>query len=187
VDEQRNCKQAARSASQDGAQATTLAYLSGGSRVRAFEDEESYVEAAAKALGLQIIVVEARSESDLEAAFASLVQRGAGALIVGVAPHLLSNRREIVGLAVRQKIPAIYPFSIYTFGGGLMSYGADMAGNLRQVGVDYVGRILKGANPADLPIQQPTRFPLTINLKTAKALGLEVSPNLLQLADEVIE
>ena len=168
-------------------QATTVAFLSGGPASRQFEDEEGDVIAAANALKLQIIVVEARSESDIEAAFASLVQRGAGALIVGVVPHFSFNSRKIVGLAARHKIPAIYPFRIYVRGGGLMSYGTDPVDNLRRVAVDYVGRILKGANPADLPIAQPTKFPLAISLKTAKTLGLEVPSTLLVQADEVIE
>jgi ABC-type uncharacterized transport system substrate-binding protein len=165
-------------------QATTVAYLSGGPRR---DDEETDLVAAASALGLQIIVAEARNESDIEAAFASLVQRGAGALIVGTVPHFTFNGRKIVGLADHNKIPAIYPFRNYVGGGGLMSYGANMTDNLRRVAVDYVGRILKGANPADLPITQPAKFPLTINLKTAKTLGLEIPSTLLVQADEVIE
>jgi putative tryptophan/tyrosine transport system substrate-binding protein len=123
-------------------QATTVAYLSGGPG--RFDDEEADLVAAANALGLQIIVAEARSESDIEADFASLVQRGAGALIVGVVPHFTFNRRKIVGLADHNKIPAIYPFRAYVGGGGLMSYGANMTDNLRRVAVDYVDRILKG-------------------------------------------
>ncbi len=165
-------------------QATTVAYLSGGPRR---DDEETDLVAAASALGLQIIVAEARNESDIEAAFASLVQRGAGALIVGTVPHFTFNGRKIVGLADHNKIPAIYPFRNYVGVGGLMSYGANMTDNLRRVAVDYVGRILKGANPADLPITQPAKFPLTINLKTAKTLGLEIPSTLLVQADEVIE
>ncbi len=165
-------------------QATTVAYLSGGPRR---DDEETDLVAAASALGLQIIVAEARNESDIEAAFASLVQRGAGALIVGTVPHFTFNGRKIVGLADHNKIPAIYPFRNYVGGGGLMSYGANMTDNLRRVAVDYVGRILKGANPADLPITQPAKFPLTINLKTAKTLGLEIPSTPLVQADEVIE
>jgi putative tryptophan/tyrosine transport system substrate-binding protein len=167
-------------------QVTTVAYLSGGPRFR-FDDEEADLVAAANALGLQIIVAEARSESDIEAAFASLVQRGAGALIVGVVAHFTFNSRKIVGLADHNKIPAIYPFRNYVRGGGLMSYGANMTDTLRQVAVDYVGRILKGANPADLPIAQPTKFPLTINRKSAKTLGLEIPSTLLVQADEVID
>ena len=168
-------------------QATTVAFLSGGPLSRRFEDEEADVVTAAKALELRIIVAEARSESDIEAAFASLVQRGAGALIVGAVPHFSFNSRKIVELAARHKIPAIYPFPIYLRGGGLMTYGADMEDNIRRVAVDYVGQILKGANPANLPIRQPTKFLLTINRKTANMLGLEVPATLLVQADRVIE
>jgi putative ABC transport system substrate-binding protein len=167
--------------------ATTVAFLSGGPLSRRFEDEGADVVAAAKALGVQVIVAEARSESDIEAAFRSLVQRGAGALIVGSVPHFSFNSGKIVELAARHKIPAIYPFPIYLRGGGLMTYGADLKDNLRRVAVDYVGRILKGANPADLPIEQPTKFLLTINLRTAKRLGLEIPSTLLIQADRVIE
>jgi putative ABC transport system substrate-binding protein len=159
-------------------QATTVAFLSGAQASRRFEDEEADVIAAANALKLQIIVSEARSETDIEAAFASFVQRGAGALIVGsFGPQLSFNSRKIVGRAVRHKIPAIYPYPFYVRGeGGLMSHGADPLDNVRRVAVDYVARILKGVNPADLPIAEPTKFSLVINLKTAKTLGLEV-PN----------
>ena len=128
----------------------------------------------ASALGWQAIVVEARSDRDFEQAFATIVQRQAEALIVGVVPHFTYNSNRIVALAERYKIPTIYPFRIYVVRGGLMSYDADQLDLVRQVGVDYVGRILKGAKPSDLPIRQPTKFELVINLKTAKALGLEV-------------
>jgi putative tryptophan/tyrosine transport system substrate-binding protein len=170
-------------------QTTTVAFLSGGQASRRFEDEEADVVAAANALKLQIIVVEARTGTDIEAAFASLVQLGAGALIVGsFGPQLSLNSRRIVGLAARHKIPAIYPYPFYVRGdGGLMSYGTDALDNVRRVAVDYVARILKGANPADLPIVEPTKFPLVINLKTAKTLGLEVPNTLFIQADEVIE
>jgi putative ABC transport system substrate-binding protein len=115
-------------------QATTVAYLSGGPAYRRFEDEEPEVVAAANVLKLQIVVVETRSESDIEAAFASLVQRGAGALIVSSTPPYFSfNSRKIVGLAARHKIPAIYPYQNYVRDGGLMSYGTDLLDNLHQV------------------------------------------------------
>jgi putative ABC transport system substrate-binding protein len=168
-------------------QATTVAFLSGGPPSQDSSMSEADVVAAANALKLQIIVVEARSESDIEPAFASLVQRGAGALMVGIAPHLTFNNRKIVGLAARHKIPAIYPFRFSTRIGGLMSYGDDDVDGQRRVAFDYVARILKGANPGDLPIAQPTKFPLVINLKTAKTLGLEVPSTLFIQADEVIE
>jgi putative ABC transport system substrate-binding protein len=115
------------------------------------------------------------------------VQRQAEALIVGVVPHFTYNNHRIVELAERYKIPTIYPFRFYVFRGGLMSYDADSGGVLRQVAIDYVGRILKGAKPGDLPVRQPIKFELVINLKTAKALGLTVPVTLLTIADEVIE
>ncbi len=168
-------------------QATTVAYLSGGPQFLKFENEASSVLEAAGALGQQVIVVEARSDGDIEAAFATLVQRQAGALMVGVVPHFTYNSNKIVALAARHKIPAMYPFPIYAFRGGLMSYGADVLGMLRQVGRDYVSKILKGAKPADLPLQRPNKFELVINLKTARTLGLDVPDQLLALADQVIE
>jgi putative ABC transport system substrate-binding protein len=168
-------------------QATTVAYLSGGPGFLRFDNEASSVIGAAGALGRQVIVVEARSDGDIEAAFANLVQRQAGALIVGVVPHFTYNSNKIVALAARHKIPAMYPFPVYAFDGGLMSYGADVLGTLRQVGRDYVSKILKGAKPSDLPIQRPNKFELVINLKTAKALDLDVPSTLLALADKVIE
>jgi putative ABC transport system substrate-binding protein len=168
-------------------QAKTVSYLSGGPSSRKFEDEAGNVLEAANALGLQVVVVEAKSDRDLEPAFATIVQRQAGALIVGVVPHFTYSSTRIAGLAERYKIPTIYPFRLYVMRGGLMSYDADPLDLIRQVGVDYVGRILKGAKPADLPVQQPTKFELVINLKTARALGLDVPPSLLARADEVIE
>jgi putative tryptophan/tyrosine transport system substrate-binding protein len=163
-------------------QATTLAFLTGPQA-----NEAEKMSAAARALGLRVAVVQAHDEDDFALSFATMAKRNVEALIVGVVPHFTYNSKKIVELAARHKIPAIYPFSNYTFGGGLMSYGADMAGNLRYVGINYVARILNGANPADLPIQQPTKFPLIINLKTARALDLEIPRTLLALADVVIE
>jgi len=168
-------------------QAKTVAFLSGGPSTLKFEDETSNVLEAASALGLEAVVVEAKSDRDLEQAFATIVQRQARALIVGVVPHFTYSSTRIVRLAERYKIPTIYPFRSYVTRGGLMSYDADLLDLVRQVSVDYVGRILKGAKPGDLPIRQPTKFEFIINLKTAKALGLEVPPTLLARADEVIE
>jgi putative ABC transport system substrate-binding protein len=168
-------------------QAKTVAYLSGGPSTLKFEDEASNVVEVASALGWEVVVVEARSDRDFEQAFATIVQRKAGALMVGVVPHFMYNGNRIVGLAERYKIPTIYPFRIYVVRGGLMSYDANQLDLIRQVGVDYVGRILKGAKPGDFPIRQPTKFELVINLKTAKSLGLEFPPIMLARADEVIE
>jgi hypothetical protein len=130
------------------------------------------------------VILEARNEFDIDAALATLVKSGAGALVVG--PYVLFStyRNKIVELAARHKI---YPHRYYADAGGLMSYDADVRALSRLIGSLYVAQILKGDKPADLPVQQPTKFELVINLKTAKALGLTVPPRLLALADEVIE
>jgi putative tryptophan/tyrosine transport system substrate-binding protein len=167
-------------------QTTTVAYLSAGSTMM-FEEEVSNMRAAARALGRQVIVLEARNDQEVEPAFATLVQRSAGALIVGVAPYLEYSDNKILAAAALHKIPAIYPHRGWVFRGGLMSYGANAQTFLRQLGVHYVGRILRGTMPADLPVQRPNKFEFVINLKTAKALGLEVPPTVLARADEVIE
>jgi putative tryptophan/tyrosine transport system substrate-binding protein len=167
-------------------QATRVAFLAGPSRSRMFEEQTSEIREAAQALGREIIVLEGRSDFEFETAFETLVQRGAGALLVGVFPWLHEGRRKILTLAAYHKIPAMYPFSVYTFDGGLMSYGVGR-GTFRQVGFHYVGQILKGAKPNDLPVQQPNKFEFVINLKTARTLGIDVPDQLLALADEVIE
>jgi putative tryptophan/tyrosine transport system substrate-binding protein len=166
--------------------ATTVAYITD-PEARDSEVPARGTLAAARTLDLQAIILEARNELDIDAAFATLVERRAGALIV--APHVLFERhdKKIVELAARNKIPAIYPDRDFTVAGGLMSYNADTEAAFRQIGSFYVAQILKGAKPADLPVQQPTKFELVINLKTAKALELEVPPTLLAIADEVIE
>ncbi|MGB6511102.1 MAG: ABC transporter substrate-binding protein, partial [Xanthobacteraceae bacterium] len=144
------------------------------------------VEAAAQKSGQPIIVLDVANSSDIETAFNTIVQRGAGAVLVGPGAFLTSKRQLLIDLAARYRLPALYPLRDSAVAGGLISYGADLVDAYRQVG-DYVGRILKGAKPADLPVQQPTKFNLVINLKTAKALGLDIPPTLLALADEVIE
>ena len=165
-------------------QATTVGFLSVSSYLAFYEDQKSQILAAARALGRQVIILETRSDLDYEAAFKTLVQREAGALIVG--PFAFRNTNEILTLAARYKIPTIYPRRDYVEAGGLMSYAADYADTFRQAGV-YTGRILAGAKPADLPVMLATKFELVINRKTAKALGLEISPTLLATAHEVIE
>jgi putative ABC transport system substrate-binding protein len=143
-------------------------------------------EAAGRAIGRQILVVTAVTESDIDAAFAKIVQAGAGALFVGAGAFYSQARRQIVALAARHGLPASYPLRESVLDGGLMSYGADVLDAYRRTGV-YVGRILKGEKPADLPVELPTKIELVINLATAKALGLTVPVTLQLAADEVIE
>ena len=144
------------------------------------------VREAARAKGVQLQILKASSESEIVAAFASLVQHQAGALVVGTDPFFTSRLDQLVALASHHAVPAIFPRREFAAAGGLISYGASRGAALRQVGT-YVGRILKGTKPADLPVQQPTTFELVVNLKTAEALGLTVPPSILARADEVIE
>ena len=141
---------------------------------------------AARRLGLEPLVVYAGAEGELDAAFASLKERNVSAVLIGYDPAIVGWSRSTTALAARYAIPAIYMFRVEVANGGLMSYGPDLVDVSRQAGA-YAGRILKGERPADLPVMQPTKFELVINLKTAKALGLAVPPSLLVRADEVIE
>jgi len=151
-----------------------------------FQSDVPDIRAAADALGERLEVLTASTESDLETVFVTMVQHRIGALILVPDPFLISRGEQLVRLAARYAVPAIYPSSVFTDLGGLMSYGSDLLDLGRQLG-SYVGKILKGAQPADLPIQQSTKVELVINLKTAKVLDLTIPATLLARADDVIE
>jgi putative tryptophan/tyrosine transport system substrate-binding protein len=146
----------------------------------------SYMQAAARDIGQRFMVLNASSEREIDGAFAALAQKRSGALIVSTDPFLVSRFHQIVVLAAYLKIPTIYDRREYVAAGGLISYGTHLSEAFSQIGV-YAGKILKGAKPSTLPVMQPTKFDLVINLKTAKALGLAIPDQLLALADEVIE
>ena len=150
------------------------------------ETETRTVKSAAGTTRQQILVLHASNESEIDSAFATLAQQHAGSLLVQVDPFLIIQRDKIITLAARYALPAIYGLNEFAMAGGLMSYGASLADVFRQLG-RYGGKILNGAKPADLPVQQSVKVPLVINLKTANALGLTVPPSLLARADEVIE
>ncbi len=144
------------------------------------------LEDAARVKGRQLLVLDASHEKDFGSAFASLARSNAGALVVTSDPLFLDRRERLVALAAQYSLPTVYAWRAFVAAGGLMSYGINLAGEYRKVGM-YIGKILSGERPTDLPVQQPTRFELVINLKTAKALGLAVPQTLLIRADEVIE
>ena len=144
------------------------------------------MQEAASAKGLQLDILMASTESEIDAAFETLVQQHTGALVVGGDTFFANRLDQIVALAVHHAVPAVYELREAVAAGGLISYGPSRSGSWHQVGT-YVGKILKGAKPADLPVQQPTTFELVVNLNTAKALGLTVPQTILQLADEVVE
>jgi putative tryptophan/tyrosine transport system substrate-binding protein len=159
-------------------EATTIGYLVGENQT-----DNGELLTAAQDLGRQLIILECRDVSDFEKAFGTMIERRAGAVVVRPFPLAFDNRNKILALAEHHKIPASYTQAIYVYEGGLMSYGP----LIDRLVIQYIARILKGAKPADLPIQQPTDFRLVINLKTAKALGLKIPPALLVQADQVIE
>jgi putative tryptophan/tyrosine transport system substrate-binding protein len=143
-------------------------------------------QAAASAIGRQIEVLTASTNRDIDLAFASLVRKQADALLVAPGVLFANRRVQLTTLAARHAVPAIYFDRQFAEAGGLMSYGANISDVMRQLGI-YTGRVLRGEKPADMPVMQPTKFELVINLQTAKTLGLEIPPTLLARADEVIE
>ncbi len=150
------------------------------------QHEIEQIREAARSLGIKLAILEVKSRDDIDAAFAGLHQSDAGGVIVMASPLFVANRERLVNLAARNAIPAIYPFPSFVKAGGLMSYGDDLTDAFRQTGI-YAGRILKGERASDLPVVQPSKFELVINLKTAKALGVNVPSKLMTLADDVIE
>jgi putative ABC transport system substrate-binding protein len=166
--------------------ATIVALLVNPTNRKLTETTTSDAQAAARTLGLQLHVVTASSPSEIDTAFATLVQQGAGALVVSADALFASQREQIVAAAARHTVPTMYSIREAAAAGGLVNYATSITDGYRHVGV-YTGRILKGEKPANLPVLQPTKVELVINLKTARALGLDVPPSLLARADEVIE
>ena len=165
---------------------TAMIGVLGNPSLSEYESQLRDVQEAAGTLGLQILVLPVNTDHDVEAAFEAVVQRRIAALTVLAAPFLDTRRDKLVALAARHAVPTMYQFREFVAAGGLVSYGVNVADAYQQVGL-YAARILKGEKAADLPVVQPTKFELVINLKTARALGLTVPDRLLALADEVIE
>jgi putative ABC transport system substrate-binding protein len=166
-------------------QLTTIAGLLNSAN-RSAQVERRDLETAGNAIGIRVQIAHASYDEEIESAFATLSMQQIGAIMVGSDPYYISRRDKIVALAARYAVPAFYELRDFVDAGGLMSYGTDINDGYRQAGV-YAGRILKGEKPGDLPVLQSTKFEFVINLRTAKALGLSISDNLLTLADEVIE
>jgi putative ABC transport system substrate-binding protein len=148
--------------------------------------EQQEVQATAQVIGLRFVIQDVQNPSEIEPAFATIVSRGAGALYVGTGPFMTTHRERLVTLAARHSLPATYPLREFVQAGGLMSYGSSIGEAYRQAGL-YTGRILRGEKPGDLPVMQATKFDLSLNMKTAKNLGLAIPDRVLALADEVIE
>jgi putative ABC transport system substrate-binding protein len=165
--------------------ARKVGFLSGTRNFFAYEEQTTAILAAGRAAGVEIMIVECRDDREYESALVKMAEGGADAMILG--GFVLPNLQKVVPLAALYKLPAIYPSRFFSVDGGLMSYDADSVAMMRRVGSAYVARILKGAKPGDLPVEQPTKFELVINLKTAKALGLTIPETLLATADEVIQ
>jgi ABC-type uncharacterized transport system substrate-binding protein len=167
-------------------QAKVIALLVNPNQPGAAERVIRDVQGAGRAKGVELPIMKAGTESEIDAAFATLVELHVGALFVGGDPFFFGRREQLLAWAARHAVPAIYPWREFAATGGLISYGVRVSDSFRQAG-RYAGRILKGATPADLPVQQPTTFELVVNLKTAESLGLTVPPSILARADEVIE
>ena len=153
---------------------------------RATKERLKAADVAARALGVRLQVVEARGPEDFDRAFSEMTRARAGALAVLATPVFNSERQRLVDLAAKNRLPTVYSFRLYVEAGGLMSYGPDLVDLFRRAAT-HVDKILRGAKPGDLPVEQPTKFELVINLKTAKALGLTIPPSVLVRADQVIE
>ena len=166
--------------------AAPIAYLANPSTSPAGLSEQAEVEEAARALGHPLLTQRAKTEDEIEAAYTNMMRDQVRALIIAGDPFFYDRRQQLATLAARYAVPVVYPLREYVAAGGLMSYGTSFAVTNRQTGI-YVGKILKGAQPADLPVMQSTQFELVLNLTTAKALGLHLPDKLLALADEVIE
>jgi putative ABC transport system substrate-binding protein len=169
-----------------GVSRVAVLWQPGGQSERTDKDMLKGAKGAARALGVRVQFVEARSPADFDRAFSDVTRAHAGALTILPSPMFVTERRRLVDLAARNRLPAVYGLREFVDAGGLMSYGSNTADVYRRAAT-YVDKILKGAKPADLPVEQPTKFELVINLKAAKALGLTIPPSLLQRADQVIE
>ncbi len=169
-----------------GVSRVAVLWQPGGLGERTEKDMLKEADVAARALGVRLQFVEARGPGDLDRAFSDMTRARAGALTVLTSLVFLGERRRLVDLAAKNRLPAVYPQREFVDAGGLMAYGANLADNYRRAAT-YVDKILKGTKPGDLPVEQPTKFELVINLKAAKVLGLTIPPSLLLRADEVIE